>query len=299
MSEVGRVQRAQLALELGEVLPLLQDLEEIPSVDRSALLTPSHGAQHPVTLEQLLHIGDSLVKMFRMPRKHGRDDSRQVCRLAVGNQRRRLLARGRCQLAAASIGDGTIVFDSRHPAESDASGRPPIGRRVTAPTRDQRRRGRYHHDPGHQQPTRHDLPTGEVRIGRACDLAGELLKPVALPEVFGESVTTVSRQKGKHRIVLIAISARGLHILDQIHQRLSIVNLAQDFLSTPETLERSSRLHTVWQELDEVPQLLGVHPDLVRAVRKIDAGCPFDRVPQMGCLFDEMLPEDPAAGIAA
>ena len=136
-------------------------------------------------------------------------------------------------------------------------------------------------------------------IVRACDLAGELLKPVALPEVFGESVTTVSRQKGKHRIVLIAISARGLHLLDQIHQRLSIVNLAQDFLSTSETLERSSRLGPVWQELEEVPQLLGVHPDLVRAVRKVDAGCPIDRVPQIGCPFDEVLLEDPAAAVAA
>ena len=117
--QVGRVQPAQFPLELRKVLPLLHNLEQIPSVNRSALLTASHGAQHPMALEQLLHLGEHLVKMFRMLRKHAR-----------------------------MIAEGCVV-----------SGTGGVGRAPSACQRRviSRRRRRRHHHTSHEQSARHDL----------------------------------------------------------------------------------------------------------------------------------------------
>ncbi len=75
------------------------------------------------------------------------------------------------------------------------------------------------------------------------------------------------------------------------------MELAQQVLRAPEPLERSSRLRPVRQQLQQIPQLLDAHPDLVRAVGEIDAGGSFDRLPEIRGLFCKVLLEHPTASV--
>jgi hypothetical protein len=70
--QIGGVQRLQSLLEFRQVLPLLEHLEQLSPIGRSALLAPCHRGQHTVTMEELLNFSERLVETVRIGSAHPR-----------------------------------------------------------------------------------------------------------------------------------------------------------------------------------------------------------------------------------